>query len=85
MLSSLVKEHQAKQASRKEKQGLCCHLILKHRGQFNSVFAWFHLRNICAFSWYAINVSEYPLKFGVIVTLLLVLLRLGIRFRNAAR
>jgi len=41
MLSSLVKEHQAKQASRKEKQGLSCHLIFKHRGQFHSVFAWF--------------------------------------------
>jgi hypothetical protein len=26
MLSSLVKEHQAKQASRKEKQGSCDHL-----------------------------------------------------------
>jgi hypothetical protein len=37
MLSSLVKEHQAKQASRKEKQGLCSHLIFKHRAQFHSV------------------------------------------------
>jgi hypothetical protein len=48
MLSSLVKEHQAKQASRKEKQGVCS-LIFNHRSEIHTAFACFLFGKMCAF------------------------------------